>query len=395
VRVLRNAAFCRLWIGSTISLFGDQFYLVALPWLIIGLTSSTVALSTILMTAAIPRAVLMLVGGAFTDRYSPRFILAATASARAILVFALAALTLTHQIVVWHLYILAGLFGIADAFALPASRALLPSVVSGEELQAANSLTQTSAQLSGIIGPLPAGLAVRVFGIAQAFFIDAVSFVFVIIALVGLPPGEPKARAAQSMWASIVEGFRYVLSDRPLSSLMLLAAALNFGMTGPASVGLVLVAQRQFGSASAFAALMSALAVGSVVGTIGAGVIKVRSHRGLLLLGGSAIIAVLLGAIPFVPTEIALIAVLAAVGLTAGFVNVSLQTWLQLRIEPEMRGRALSVLMLAVLGLLPLSLAFAGVLAQIGLPVLFLTSAGIVIVAVAAGFVSGRLHAVQ
>jgi hypothetical protein len=76
-------------------------------------------------------------------------------------------------------------------------------------------------------------------------------------------------------------------------------------------------------------------------------------------------------------------------------VNVSLQTWLQLRIDPEMRGRALSVLSLAVLGLMPLSLAFAGVLAQIGLPVLFLTSGGIVIVAVAAGFLSGRLHAVQ
>jgi MFS family permease len=395
VRVLRNSAFFRLWIGSTISLFGDQFYLVALPWLIVGLTSSTIALSTIFMTAAIPRAVLMLVGGAFTDRYSPRFILAATATARAILVFALAVLTYTHQIVIWHLYILAGLFGIADAFALPASRALLPSVVSGEELQPANSLSQTSAQLSGIIGPLPAGLAVRAFGIAQAFFIDAVSFVFVIVALLGLPAGEPKPRAAQSMWASIVAGLRYVLSDRPLSSLMLLAAALNFGMTGPASVGLVLVAQRQFGSASAFAALVSALAVGSLAGTVGAGALKLRSHRGLLLLGGAAAIGILLGAIPFVPTEIALIALLVAIGVTAGFVNVSLQTWLQLRIDPEMRGRALSVLSLAVLGLMPLSLAFAGVLALIGLPVLFLTSAGIVIVAVAVGFFSGRLHAVQ
>jgi MFS family permease len=395
VRVLRNAAFCRLWIGSTISLLGDQFYLVALPWLIVGLTSSTVVLSTIFMTAAIPRAVLMLVGGAFTDRYSPRFILVATASARAILVFALAALTFTHQIIVWHLYILAGLFGIADAFALPASRALLPAVVSGEELQPANSLTQTSAQLSGIVGPLPAGLAVRAFGIAQAFFIDAVSFLFVIVALLGLPAGEPKPRATQSMWASIVAGLRYVLSDRPLSSLMLLAAALNFGMTGPASVGLVLIAQRQFGSPSAFAALVSALAIGSLAGTIGAGALKLRSHRGLLLLGGAAVIGVLLGAIPFVPTEIALIALLVAVGLTAGFVNVSLQTWLQLRIDPDMRGRALSVLSLAALGLMPLSLAFAGVLAQIGLPVLFLTSTGIVLAAVAAGFLSGRLHAVQ
>jgi len=393
--VLRNAAFGRLWAGSTISLFGDQFFLVALPWLIIGLTSSSVALSTILMTAAIPRAVLMLVGGAVTDRHSPKFILASTAAVRAILVFALAALTFSHQIIIWHLYIVAGLFGIADAFAIPAGRALRPSIVAADDLQAANSLTQTSAQLSGIIGPLPAGLAVRTLGIAQAFLIDAISFVFVIAALLGLPRGESKPRSGGSMWTSIVEGFAYVASDRPLSALMVLAAALNFGISGPASVGLVLIAQHRFGSASAFAALVSALALGSLAGTFGAGILKMRSHRGLLLLGGSAAIGVLLGAIPFVPSEIGVVVLLAAIGAISGLVNVSLQTWLQQRIEPEMRGRALSLLMLAVVGLLPLSIAFAGVLAQISLYVLFLASAGLVVAAAAGGLVSGRLTAVE
>jgi MFS family permease len=393
--VFRNAAFGWLWAGSTISLFGDQFFLVALPWLIVGLTSSSVALSTILMTAAIPRAVLMLAGGVIADRHSPKFILAVTAGARAILVAALAALIFYHQIVLWHVYVLAGLFGVADAFTMPARRALIPSLVAADDLQAANSLNQTSLQLSGIIGPLPAGLAVRALGTAQAFFIDAISFLFVIAALLGLPKGEPKPRTGQSMWVSIGEGFAYIASDRPLSALVILAAALNFAISGPASVGLVLIAQHRFGSASAFAAFVSALAFGSLAGAVGAGWLKLRSHRGLVLLGGSAAIGVFLAAIPFVANEIAIIALLAAIGATSGIVNVSLQTWLQQRIKPEMRGRAMSLLMLAVVGLLPFSIAFAGILAQIGLPVLFVASGALVIAAAAGGFVSGRLHAVE
>src|SRR5690349_24346395 len=81
---LRNPAFVRLWAGSAVSLLGDQFYLVALPWVVLQITGSAVAMGTILMTAAIPRAVLMLMGGALTDRFSPRRILMATATARTV-----------------------------------------------------------------------------------------------------------------------------------------------------------------------------------------------------------------------------------------------------------------------------------------------------------------------
>jgi len=124
-------------------------------------------------------------------------------------------------------------------------------------------------------------------------------------------------------------------------------------------------------------------------------VLKLRAQRGVRRLGGSAAIGGRLGAIPFAPGEIGVIARLAAVGVTSGLVNVSLQTWLQQRIEPAMRGRALSLLMLAVVGLLPFSLALAGILAQISLATLFLASAGLVAVAVIGGLASGRLYAVQ
>src|SRR3954468_15218990 len=126
---LRLPHFRNLWIGVTISLLGDQFYLVALPWLALQLTRSSVALGTILMTAAIPRAVLMLVGGAVTDRFSARRVLMATAAARPLLVGGVAVLVWLGLIRVWELYALGFLFGVADAFSFPAGPALMPTLV--------------------------------------------------------------------------------------------------------------------------------------------------------------------------------------------------------------------------------------------------------------------------
>src|SRR5690242_15592654 len=114
---LRNPNYRKLLIGGTISLLGDQFYLVALPWLVLEQTGSAVAMGTILMAGAIPRAVLMLMGGALTDRISARKIMMATAAARTVCVTAIGLLVWFQLLQTWELYALAVAFGIADAFA--------------------------------------------------------------------------------------------------------------------------------------------------------------------------------------------------------------------------------------------------------------------------------------
>ncbi len=136
---------------------GDQFYLVALPWLILQLTGSSIVLCTITMMAAIPRAAFMLLGGAVTDRTSPRRIMILTASSRTVLVAAVSGLIWLHLLQLWQLYILALCFGIADAFAGPAAQAYLPSLVAPEQLAAANSVSQSTVQAATLIAPGPAG----------------------------------------------------------------------------------------------------------------------------------------------------------------------------------------------------------------------------------------------
>ena len=161
---LRERNFRMWWAGWTISLLGDQFYLVALPWVVLQLTGSAVAVGTILMAVAIPRAVLMLIGGAMTDRISPRKILMSAASARAIFVAIIGVLLWLRLLEIWELYVLGFAFGVADAFSLPAGSTFLPSLIKREQMVAANSVFQTTAQLTTIAAPAPAGIVIKTAG---------------------------------------------------------------------------------------------------------------------------------------------------------------------------------------------------------------------------------------
>src|SRR5712671_4058986 len=219
---LRNPDY-RLWlIGGTISLLGDQFYLVALPWLVLQQTGSAVVMGAIMMAGAIPRALLMLMGGAVSDRMSARKIMIAAAMARTICVTVIAVLVWLRVLRTWELYALAVAFGVADAFAVPAQTAYMPALLKREQLVAARSVSQSTAQLTTIVGPVPAGFVIKTLGVAWAFFADAISFLFIIGALWKLPDPPKSQTAPKKVWHAVLEGFSYVGNDVPLRSLMLL-----------------------------------------------------------------------------------------------------------------------------------------------------------------------------
>jgi MFS family permease len=370
---LRNPNFRRWLIGGTISLLGDQFYLVALPWLVLELTGSALALGTVMMTGAIPRVVLMLFGGAVSDYVSARKIMMATATARAVCVAAIGAMVWLGHMHMWELYAVVFLFGVADAFAAPAAGAYLPSLVDREQLVAASSLRQTTAQLSMIVGTAPAGFVVKALGVAAAFLIDAFSFLFIIGALWGLPdpPAAPPAR--KNVLHAIKDGIAYVARDVPLRALMLLAAVLNFCIAGPISVGLAYLTRARLGGAATYGLMISAVAAGSLLGALLAGAWKIR-RRGVLILAASLVLGICLGAIGLLESAWSVAGVLFLMGATAGLANVHIAAWILRRIDANVRGRVSSVLMLASIGVTPLSLAAAGFLVAWSLKGMFLVA---------------------
>lgn len=381
---LRTRSFLTWWMGATISLLGDQFYFVALPWVVLQLTGSGLAMGTVAMSAGVPRAVLMLLGGAITDRTSPRRLLMLTASARTVLVAAIGLLLWAHSLHLWHLYLLAFAFGTADAFAVPASAPLMRSLVTPEQLPAANSVWQSSALMTGIAAPAPAGLIIRALGVAWAFFLDAISFLFIIAALWKLPDtttAQPAA-ARPGVLSSIGEGLKYVSSDVPLRSLMLLTAVLNFCMAGPLNVGLAYMAKARFGSPTSFGIWISSVAAGMLAGMLLAGVLKSK-QRGLLLLGISTMLGLLTACMGFLPGLWPVAALLLSMGMLSGFINVQFQSWFQGRVDRAVLGRVVSVIMVANLGLAPLSMGIAGAAVAWSAKWMFLI-AGLAVVTVAA-----------
>jgi MFS family permease len=380
---LRNLNY-RLWlIGGTISLFGDQFYLVALPWLILQQTGSAAAMGGVMMAGSIPRAVLMLMGGVISDRISARKIMMTTATARTICVAIIGVLIWYHILHMWELYALAVGFGIADAFAAPAATAYVPFLVKPEQLVAASSISQSTAQVTGIFGPVPAGFVIKTLGMAWAFFVDAFSFLFIIGALWKLPD-PPKSPAAQkAVLHAIAEGIAYVGRDVPLRSLMLLAMIMNFCFTGPVVIGLTYLTKIRFGSPVILGTLLSAVGVGSLMGALLAGVWKIR-RRGILILSVAAALSPCLVLIGFSSTVWALAGVLFATGAIVALMNVHIGAWVMQRIDAAVRGRVASLLMLASFGITPISFALAGFMIAWNLKFTFLI-AGLAMLLTAAG----------
>ena len=302
--LFRNRSFSVLWIGEAISVIGDQFYLIALPWLVLQLTGDALVMGTVLALAAVPRALFMLVGGALTDRLSPRLVMLVSNVLRMFLVFILAALVLSGAIQMWMIYLLAFLFGLADAFFYPAQSAIVPRLVTDAQLQPANAVMQGTWQLSLFAGPVLAGLLITMFageatatgaadlrGIGLAFVLDAFTFLASAVTLWFLDDGsqnETRDRVAkESLLSSITAGLRVMWQDPALRAFFLLIAISNFLIIGPLSIGVpVLAATRFQGGAAAYGAIMSAYGAGSLVGTILAGILpRPRAGRMGIVLG--------------------------------------------------------------------------------------------------------------
>lgn len=386
-------------------MLGDQFTLVALPWLVLKLTGDALALGTVLAVMAIPRAAFMLIGGAVVDRLSPRRVLLVSRSINAALIAILAALVWDGALHLWMLYLLALGLGTATAFVYPAGASILPQLVAREKLTAANSVTMGLRQLSMFVGPALAGVVIALFaapgvrapgastvpdatGLAVAFTIDALSFLASIASLLIIRLRESEARragpAAAGVLRSVAHGFRAVWRDRPLRAFMLYIAAVSFFVGGPLQVGLPVLADKRLDwGAAAYGALMSASGAGVLLGSLLAGVgTRLVGYRlGTTILIVDATGGLILAALGFVHATVIGIVMLLAWGVLAGFIQIAVMTWIQRRVVPEMMGRAMSLLMFTFLGIAPLAAALGGfVLARVGVTLLFVGAGGLLTV---------------
>ncbi len=361
VAPLRIRNFRLLWIGQNISLIGDQFKFVALSWLVLSLTGRSGALGTVLMLQAIPRSLLMLLGGVASDRLRPRTVMLLSDLSRAGVVGTIALLAATGRITMPSIYGLALLFGIVHAFFFPASAAMIPELVDPSLLRPANAVNQMTSQIVLVAAPALAGVVIATVGVAGGFAVDSASFLISAAFLFAIiPAARPLGATRQSPWRDFADGIAVVKQDRLLLTMIVMASVFFFGYAGATYVGLpVLVKGPMHAGPEGLGILFSASGLGALIGGIIGGTVAVR-HRGFL--GGTLItvMGALLAAVALAQSLWHAVALLVISGAIFAWVGITFLTLIQQLAERAYMGRVMAIVMFGIYGLYPVSYALAG-----------------------------------
>ncbi|MCA1246381.1 MFS transporter [Massilia sp. MS-15] len=394
----RDPNFNWLMSGSLISALGDQFTLIALPWLVLQLTGDPLALGMMVAAMGVPRAVLILFGGAVVDRHSPKRVLMLTKHANTGLLAILAALVLAGQASLPLVALLAIGLSLASAFSIPAGTSMLPHAVPARHLAAANGTMMAVRQLTLLAGPLLAGLLFALAGdgsagmqdargLGIAFALDALSYAVSAWTLSRVRPlaaataGKAREPVLQAVGAALATVWR---------TLQLRTAFLYWGLCacvvgGLMQVALPLLASERLHGASALALLMGAHGAGTLAGMALSGALGKRRlvNLGVTLLVVDGVVGLLLLPIGLVTQSWQGMLLLAAIGVLGGFVQVAVFTWIQQAVPKPMLGRMMAIFMFVFMGLAPLAAAGAGWLAsRLSLDLLF-AAAGLFLAAAA------------
>lgn len=362
---LRYRDFRLLWLGAITSTIGTFMQTLAQAWLVYSLTGSAFLLGFDGFLSTGPMLLFSLFGGVVADRMARKKIMMASQIAQGTFALVLAVLIWTHAVKIWHVFLLSFLTGSAQSFSGPAYISLLPLLVKREDVPNAVAMNSMQFNLARVIGPAIGGLVFASIGAAWCFFINGISFGAVIIALlmIRMPPVQDQS-ARRSVLADMREGFLFVRHRRTLQLLTFLSFAGTFlGM--PLFTMLPVVAKRIFDLGPRGLALLQAdYGVGSVVGALFVASSSYAAKKGKLALLLQFAFAVTLVAFGLsrnlgASLVIAFIAGTCIVGVISLYSSL-----VQLITSDAMRGRVMSIFMLAFRGGMPLGNLLAGWVAQ-------------------------------
>lgn len=276
VKILRPLAirdFALLWTGAAVSLLGDGVYIVTIAWQVYELSDTPTALSLVGVAWTLPMAAFLLVGGIVSDRFDRRRVMVATDALRALAVAAIAVLSLTGAVELWHLFLLAVVFGTGDAFFGPAFNSTVPQIVPRRLLVEANSLDQFIRPfMMALAGPAIGGWTVAALGTGAAFALDAGSFCVSALAISLMSSGLRARRDAEepsTALADLREGFRFVRAHAWIWGTLLGTAISLLAFWGPVEVLVPFRIKNDLGGgADDFGLVLAAGGVGSILAAV-------------------------------------------------------------------------------------------------------------------------------
>lgn len=361
----RNILF--LWSGQIISAAGDAIYQLALIWLILDITGSSIATGLVAMCAYLPAMLFGLFAGVLSDRYSRMGLMISSNLSQALTVIIIPVLLFYNYSNVLVIGTLAFVRASFSTLFPPAFNAFIPTIVGKQHLVRVNSIFSTSAQLAYLIGPATAGILLGIISLPYLFIVDSSTFVIAVLifGFVIKPAAAPKTNPEKhSNLRQLKKGLSFVFSNPALRQLMVLTTINNMFIMGPAIVGTPLLVRNALnGTAAQYAFVESGLALGMLIGTALVYKYGHRLNSGRLLLLGMIIdgltysLFYFAGSVAFVMVFI----VIHALGIP--LITVSRTTIIQRHSPNHYHGRLFSMVHLSVVGITAISSALTGILA--------------------------------
>jgi MFS family permease len=369
LRVLSQRNFLLYWLGQLVSLVGTWMQQLALSWVVLDLSRSAFALGMVNFVSALPPALLLLYGGTIADRFSKRKVLIVSQIVFMTGAFVLAWLVHGGHLRMWHIFAMAVVMGVAQAFDLPASQALVPELVEPQQIAPAVQLNQAIFHGSRFIGPPVAGWLIARYGTFAGFLVNGISFMPVIATLFvirSLRPGQPRPRKESTLTA-MKAGFAYV-REHPFVLDLMGITALTTTLVFPNMVVLMpyYVKDVLHQNAGAVGTIMGVSGLGAFVGAMSLLVIRAEQRLRRIVLGMAGItIAMLilsisatahLGQLGHVSINLIVVCVGAAIqGLSMSASLGLVNSIIQQAVPDELRGRVTSLQTLVFIGIMPFS----------------------------------------
>jgi MFS family permease len=355
-----------LWFGALTSTIGTWMQEVAQNWLVLTLaaTASAFFLGLDAFLGELPILLFTLIGGVFADRHDRRLMLLMSQYIQMASAFVLAALVYWDVVQIWHVLILSAVTGFAQAFGGPAYQSLLPSLVDKNDVPNAVALNSIQFNLSRVIGPLLAGATLAAFGMVACFGLNGLSFLAVIASLLSLHIRHVQSTSRRRIHEDLKSGLTYVRNQPALIGLAVLGFATTF-LGSPVLTFLPVFARNVFrGDVGHYTTLMACAGSGAVIGALIVAWLGKFTHMGRTLLTIQLIYGVLI--LVFAQMRVLWISglVLFLAGIAMVMVGAMLSSLVQLNAPNEMRGRVMSIYMVAFRGGMPLGSLVSGTIAS-------------------------------
>jgi MFS family permease len=377
------------FIGRSVSQFGTWMQRTAVVWVVYSMTHSALLIGVTIFAEQFPSFLFSIPGGVAADRYNRYTVIKITQVTSMVQAVLLAVLIITGHAAVWAILLLSVILGIINAFDVPARQSLIHDVVaSPADLPNAVSLTTATASLAQLLGPALSGIVLSAFGAGVCFLLNAASFggVIVSLLLMNLPAYQPKIKDKKVI-VEFAEGFTYI-KNTPNIGLIIVMLAIVSLLVLPYNTVLPVFAKVVFrGDASTFGYINSFVGVGAVTATIFLASRKPGIHLKRILF----ISTLLMGAGLICFSQIKNFPIAMLFAAIAGFGSIAQFTISNIIVQsesaPEMRGRVIGILLMAIFGMMPLGSLLTGAVSEhIGAPTTVLAQ-GIIAVAIALLFI--------